>query len=79
MADALLMLLDSVYAYLEDNGFRSASSRKRVRIARRLCKVYGADGVVVLRRIREAYAVKEERGLQPLIGQRNTVMKTVHG
>ena len=59
VAAALLMPLDSVYAYLEENRFRTASPRRRIKITKNLCKTYGVDEVVALRRIREVYMVKE--------------------
>lgn len=58
VAAALLMPLEQVYAYLEDNHFRTAPSRERVKITRKLGKIYGVDMAVALRRIREVYAVK---------------------
>lgn len=59
VAAALLMPLDSVYTYLEENHFRTASPRMRIKITKSLCKTYGVDEVVALRRIREVYMVKE--------------------
>ncbi len=59
VAAALLMPLDSVYTYLEENHFRTASPRMRIKITKNLCKTYGVDEIVALRRIREVYMVKE--------------------
>lgn len=59
VAAALLMPLDSVYDYLEKNDFRTAPPRMRIKITKNLCKTYGVDEVVALRRIREVYMVKE--------------------
>lgn len=59
VAAALLMPLDSVYNYLEENHFRTAPSRMRIKITKNLCKTYGVGEVVALRRIREVYMVKE--------------------
>lgn len=59
VAAALLMPLDSVYTYLEKNHFRTASPRARIKITKSLCKIYGVDEVVALRRIREVYMVKK--------------------
>ncbi len=59
VAAALLMPLDSVYKYLEENHFRTTSPRMRIKITKKLCKTYGVDEIVALRRIREVYMVKE--------------------
>lgn len=59
VAAALLMPIDPVYTYLEENHFRTASPRKRVKITKRLCKTYCVNEVLALRRIREIYMVKD--------------------
>jgi len=58
VAAALLMPLDSVYSYLEENHFRTTSPQMRIKITKSLCKDYGVDKIVALRRIREVYMVK---------------------
>lgn len=58
VAAALLMPLDPVYVYLEEHHFRTASPKMRIKITKNLCKTYGVDQVVALRRIREVYLVK---------------------
>lgn len=59
VAAALLMPLDPVYTYLEDHHFRTTSPRMRIKITKSLCRIYGVDEVVALRRIREVYMVKD--------------------
>jgi len=67
IAAALLMPLDAVYNYLEENQFRTASPRMRIKIAKKLCKTYGVDEIVALRRIREVYMVKKEQEYAPFV------------
>ena len=59
-AAALLMPLELVYEYLQDNEYKSVSTRKRVAIVRRLCREYDVTEVIALRRIREVYELKKE-------------------
>lgn len=59
VAAALLMPLDHVYAYLTENNYNGVVPRKRMKIVRRLSRVYGVDYIIALRRIREVYMLKE--------------------
>lgn len=57
-AAALLMPLDLVYDYLEDNKYKEKSSKKRVGIVKNLCKMYEVSELIALRRIKEVYKLK---------------------
>ena len=58
-AAALLMPLELVYNYLQENEYKQSSTRKRVTIVRKLCKEYDVTEVIALRRIQEVYTVKQ--------------------
>ncbi len=58
VAAALLMPIDEVYLYLSKNKYQSVSPRERVILTRELCKIYGVDKIIALRRIKEVYALK---------------------
>lgn len=57
---ASLMSVEDVYAYLEENHFRDVSPRKRVKLLRNLSRTYNVDELIVLRRVREIYAIKKK-------------------
>lgn len=59
-AAALLMPLDNVYDVLEENQYRDLSPKNRVKVVRLLCKKYGVSDVLVLRRIKEVYMLKDK-------------------
>lgn len=56
---ALLMPIDSVYSYLCENNYRTATRRRRHAMLKVLCRKYEVDREVALRRVHEVYAVKE--------------------
>ncbi|MCM1217185.1 MAG: hypothetical protein NC081_05390 [Roseburia sp.] len=58
IADALLLPIEAVYTYLEEQGFRSASAKTRIKIVNKLSKIYGAEKTIILRRIHEVYMAK---------------------
>jgi len=58
VAAALLMPLESVYAYLEDNDYQTASPGKRIKLAQKLSKLYGVDDILALRRVKEVWQIK---------------------
>ena len=58
-AAALLMPLGEVYDFLEGNGYKKMSSRKRVGMLHNLCERYGVSEVIALRRIDEVYKLKQ--------------------
>lgn len=55
---ALLMPVDSVYNNLQSSNYINSSSRKRVKIIRKLCSIYGVSEMIALRRIKEVYLLK---------------------
>ena len=57
-AAALLMPSDSVFDFLTRNDYKGASAKKRMILVRQLCKKYKMTEMVVLRRIKEVYALK---------------------
>ena len=57
-AAALLMPLDAVYTFLTQGSYKRQSPRKRMVMVRQLCKTYGVDEIIVLRRIQEVYDLK---------------------
>ena len=59
VAAALLMPLDQIYAFLVERDYHGASPRKRMKLVRGLCRTYGVDNIIALRRIREVYILKE--------------------
>ena len=59
VAAALLMPIDDVYLYLSETNYQDVSPRERVKLTQKLCKIYGVDKFIVLRRIKEVYALKE--------------------
>ena len=56
---ALLMPLESVYAYLTENDYIGASSRQQIKLIQALCEKYGVSRMIALRRVKEVYAVKQ--------------------
>lgn len=58
---ALLMPIDQVYAFLEENDFKGASTRKRIKLIDQLCKRYDVSRITALRRVEEVYSVKTYR------------------
>jgi len=59
-AAALLMPIDSVFNFLRDNNYLDSSARKKVMLVRQLCRDYKVTEMIVLRRIKEVYALKNE-------------------
>ena len=59
-AAALLMPVDSVFNFLKDNSYLESSARKRMVLVRQLCKSYRVTEMIVLRRIKEVYALRNE-------------------
>jgi Zn-dependent peptidase ImmA (M78 family) len=57
-AAALLMPIDPVYKYLEENGYKEGNSNKRNKLLNTLCREYGVTKIIALRRINEVYALK---------------------
>ena len=60
VAAALLMPIDDVFEFLEQNNYHKASRQSRVRLINKLSRKYGMSKDVVLRRIREVCLVKDE-------------------
>lgn len=56
---ALLMPLESVYDYLTENDYIGASSRQQIKLIQTLCRRYGVNRMIALRRVKEVYAVKQ--------------------
>lgn len=59
VAAALLMPLDQVYNYLENNHYTTISNRKKVILIRNLCKKYKVTEMIALRRVKEVYVIKQ--------------------
>lgn len=55
---ALLLPLENVYAYLEENNYGSSSRRKKRILIRGLCQKYGVSEMIALRRINEVKVIK---------------------
>ena len=62
-AAALLMPIENVYNYLVESDYKNASTRKKVKVIKALCKRYRVSDIIAIRRIREVYAVKESFGI----------------
>ena len=60
-AAALLMPLDAVYTYLENNLYQNISVKERAKIVKELCEKYNVTEVIVLRRIKEVYVLKQDK------------------
>lgn len=60
-AAALLMPIDHVFDFLQKNHYMEASAKKRMAFVRQLCKDYMVNEMIVLRRIKEIYAIKQVR------------------
>ena len=58
-AAALLMPIDDVYSRLIESNYKGISTRKKAAFIKKLCKVYHVSEIIVIRRIREVYSVKE--------------------
>lgn len=58
-AAAMLMPRDVIYEYLENNNYINLSPQKRVVIIRSLCRKYKVSEVIVLRRVKEVYELKQ--------------------
>lgn len=58
-AAAILMPEDEVYEYLENNDYKNLSPRRRVVVIRSLCRKYKVSEVIVLRRVKEIYELKQ--------------------
>jgi len=59
VAAALLMPINDVYSYLTEHNYRGVSRKERAVLTKELCKIYSVDSIIVLRRIKEIYALKE--------------------
>jgi len=59
-AAALLLPLESVYNTLEDRKYKKVSARKKLGIIRELCDTYKVSDVIVMRRIKEIYTIKQK-------------------
>lgn len=57
-AAALLLPLDSVFDFLMENNYKESSARKKVLLVHQLCKRYEVTEMIVLRRIKEVFAIK---------------------
>ena len=57
-AAALLMPLDAVYNCLEKKNYSKISVNKKTKVIRELCSEYRVSEVIVMRRIKEVYALK---------------------
>lgn len=58
-AAAILMPEDEIYAYLENNAYKDLPPQKRVIIIRSLCRRYKVSEIIVLRRVKEVYKLKQ--------------------
>ncbi|MCM1225329.1 MAG: ImmA/IrrE family metallo-endopeptidase [Lachnospiraceae bacterium] len=58
-AAAMLMPEDEIYKYLESNDYKKLSPKRRVRVIRALCRKYKVSEVIVLRRVKEVYELKQ--------------------
>lgn len=58
-AAAMLMPEDEVYEYLENKDYKNLSPKKRVAVIRSLCREYKVSEVIVLRRVKEIYELKQ--------------------
>lgn len=58
-AAAMLMPEDEVYKYLENKDYKNLSPGRRVHVIRALCKKYKVSEVIVLRRVKEIYELKQ--------------------
>lgn len=58
-AAAILLPKDEVYAYLESKRYRSLLPREKVNVIRKLCTKYSVSEVIVLRRVKEIYELKQ--------------------
>lgn len=58
-AAALLMPLERVYDFLTENNYMASSPRKRMILVHQLCRDYGVTEMIVLRRIKEVYTLKD--------------------
>lgn len=58
IAAALLLPLDSVFDFLMENNYKELSARKKVLLVHQLCKRYEVTKMIVLRRIKEVFAIK---------------------
>lgn len=56
---ALLMPLEHVHNFLVENGYNSASSRKRVVLIRKLSKKYNVSEILAVRRVNEVRLLKK--------------------
>jgi len=59
IAAALLMPIEDVYNFLTDNDYLNLSSKNKIKLCQKLCKKYNVDNIIVLRRVREVYYLKE--------------------
>ena len=60
-AAALLMPIESVFDFLTKNNYNESSSKKRRKLVRQLCKDYKVTEIIVLRRIKEIYTLKQKQ------------------
>lgn len=58
-AAALLMPLEEVYNFLNDNCYTRVSAKKRVAIIHKLCSKYEVTEIIALRRVKEIYELKQ--------------------
>lgn len=59
-AAALLMPVDHVFDFLQEKNYMQVSAKKRMVYVRELCKEYRVNEMIVLRRIKEVYALKQK-------------------
>lgn len=56
---ALLLPLDRIYNYLQDNKYMESSKRKKRAIVKKICNQYKVSEMIALRRINEVYILKK--------------------